>query len=119
MKRAPHPARLARHNSGGDWPFRTAVPGSNAVASAFCGWKHQERHGNQRTAQLYSKAGFAALHYTAKRMIYFFLLAFRLETVKPLVRLLAVKSVNVNLRILRRCHFWGTADGNSLQTLLF
>jgi hypothetical protein len=70
------------------------------------------------TAQLYRKAGFAAHHYTAKRMI-FFLLAFRLETVKPLFRLLAVKSVNVNLRILGRCHFWGTADGNSLRTFAF
>ena len=47
-------------------------------------------------AQLHRKAGFATHHYTAKRMICFLPLAFRLETVKPLSGLLAVKSVNVN-----------------------
>jgi hypothetical protein len=71
MKRAPHPVQPCRCNSGGDWPFRTAVLGSNAAASAFCGWRHQEQRGNQRTAQPERKAGFAAHHYTAKWMIQF------------------------------------------------
>ena len=69
MKRALHPARRARHNSGASQPFRKAALGSNADASAVCGWRHQERRGNQTTAQLVRKAVFAANNYTAKRMI--------------------------------------------------
>ena len=72
MKRVPRPVQLFRYSSDGDRPFRKAAPDSNEAASAACGWRHQERHGNQRTAQLYSKAGFAAHLYTAKRMIYIF-----------------------------------------------
>ena len=62
----------ADDNSDGDRLFRTAIPGSNGVVSAVCGWRHQERHGNQLSAQLETKAEFAAHLYTAKRMIYFF-----------------------------------------------
>jgi hypothetical protein len=72
MKRAPHPVRLCQYNWDEDWLFRTAVPGSNAAASAACGWRHQGQRGNQKTAQFHRKAGFAAHLYTAKRMICFF-----------------------------------------------
>jgi len=69
MKRAPHPAQPDRHSLGASQLFRKAVLGSNADASVVCGWRHQERRGNQTTAQLVRKAVFAANHYTAKRMI--------------------------------------------------
>ena len=83
MKRVPHPVRLCPHNWGAGRLFRTAVPGSNAAASAVCGWLHQERRGNQKTPQPETKAENWAHLYTAKRMIYFFWLAFRRERVKP------------------------------------
>ena len=69
MKHAPHLVQLCRYNSDGDRPFRRAVPDSNAAASVFCGWRHQEQCGSQTAAQPERKAGFAAVLYTAKRMI--------------------------------------------------
>jgi hypothetical protein len=71
MKHAPHLVRLCRYNSGGDQPFQRAALGSNAAASAFCGWQNQERRGSQTAAQFVRRAGFAANLYTAKRMIQF------------------------------------------------
>ena len=83
MKHAPHLVQLCRYNSGGDRPFLKAVPGSNAAVSAFCGWRHQERHGNQMAAQPERKADFAAHLYTAKRMIQFLhLLDIKLTIIK-------------------------------------
>ena len=83
MKHAPHLVQLCRYNSGGDRLFQRVVPGSNAAASVFCGWRHQEQCDNQTAAQPERKAGFAAHHYTAKRMIQFLhLLDIRLGFIK-------------------------------------
>ena len=83
MKHAPHLVRLCRYNSGADRPFQRAALGSNAAASAFCGWQNQERCGSQTAAQSVSRAGFATNHYTAKRMIQFLhLLDIKLEIIK-------------------------------------
>lgn len=71
MKHAPHLVQLCRYSWGGDRLFQRAVPGSNAAASVFCGWRHQEQCDNQTAAQSVSRAGFAANLYTAKRMIQF------------------------------------------------
>ena len=71
MKRVLLLFRPGRDNSGEDRLFQTAVPGSNEAASAVCGWQHRERHDNRMTAQHETKAEFAALLYTAKRMIAF------------------------------------------------
>jgi hypothetical protein len=79
MKRVPHLFRLCRYNLGGDRLFQTAAPGSNAAASAVCGWRYQEQRGNRRTAQPETKAEIHAQLYTAKRMIHFLPLAFRPE----------------------------------------
>ena len=72
MKRVPRLFRPGQYSSGEDQPFRTAVPGSNEAASAFCGWRYRGQCGNRLVAQPETKAEFAALLYTAKRMITFF-----------------------------------------------
>ena len=83
MKRVLRLARPDQYNSGAGRLFRRAVPGSNAAASVFCGWRHQEQCDNQTAAQPERKAGFVVNLYTAKRMIQFLhLLDIKLEIIK-------------------------------------
>jgi hypothetical protein len=74
MKRVPRPARLFQDNLDANQPFPKAVLVISAIASAFCGWRHQGRRDNQMAAQHGRETESATRHHTAKRMIIFILL---------------------------------------------
>lgn len=74
MKRAPRHVPPYQGNSDASLLFPKAVPETNPVASAFCGWQHREQRGSQMTAQHGSKSESAKRHHTAKRIVFLFLL---------------------------------------------